>query len=169
VVSLNGGACTATFIHPRFVITAAHCIRQCTSAADVGCVTGAPRQVGQGNWVGRDGPPGAVTATSGDVAGQGDIYRFDFIHFPVPADLGRSTRPDIAVLRSTDRFNGQVIPMLPGQDLPRPDEGNYCARREYSWPTLVGFSPNSGVATMARRFGRAFAECDLELWKALNR
>lgn len=166
VVSLSTG-CTGTFIHPRFVITAAHCIRQCNAPSDTGCVTAPPGEVVRGNWTGRDGPPGSITATSGALAGQGDVFQFDLIYFPVPADLGRSNAPDVALLRSTTRFAGQVIPMLPSQDRPKPDESKYCPRYEYTWPTVVGFSPNSGVATMARRFGRAFAECDLELDQTL--
>ena len=172
VVSLNGGSgsCTATFVHPRFAITAAHCIRKCTSANDVGCVVANTNQdFITGNWSGREGPASA-SATDGTLAGQGTSFQFNFVFFPTSQEMGRLTSPllpknppDVALLRSKTPFTGQVIPMLPTQDLPRPDETVYCPRYEFTWPTIVGFSPNSGVATVARRFGRAFAECDLEV------
>lgn len=166
IVSLNGGSCTATFIHPRFAITAAHCIRQCTSPTDIGCVTGTAKQVVEGNWTGRDGPS-VNFANAGVQAGTGPLYNFNFVYFPTPSEMSRSIAPDVALLRSATAFSGKVIPMLPTQDLPRPSEGIYCPRYEYTWPTIVGFSPNSGIATSSRRFGRSFAECDLELDETL--
>ena len=56
VVSLNGGSCTATFVHPRFAITAAHCMRQCASVNDLGCVTNTVKNIVEGDWLGRQGP-----------------------------------------------------------------------------------------------------------------
>jgi Trypsin len=169
VVSLNGGngSCTATFVHPRFAITAAHCMRQCTNAQDVGCVTNTPVEVVKGNWRGREGAVDA-SATTGKWVGSKWVddpqtFRFDFVFFPTPQEMGRPTPPDVALLRSMEPFTGQVIPMLPTQDLPRPAENVYCPRYEFTWPTIVGFSTNSGDATVGRRAGRSFAECDLEV------
>ncbi len=164
VVSLNGGQCTATFVHPRFAITAAHCIRRCDKTTDRGCIISSGNQLDRDNWRGRDGNYSAQ-ANTGVKAGynEGTPYNFDYIYFPIPTDMSRSTLPDVAILKSTSPFVGHIIPILPTQDLPRPDESNYCGRYEYTWPTVAGFSPNKGTATRERRFGRAFAECDLEI------
>ena len=139
-----------------------------SDVSQVGCVTGTPDEVVKGNWVGREGKPdGALFAHSGVLAGAGTRFDFDYIYFPTPEEMGRSISPDVALLRSTTVFTGRVIPMLPTQDLPQPDESRYCRRYEYTWPTVVGFSPNSGIDTQLRRQGRSFAECDLELDETL--
>jgi hypothetical protein len=167
IVWLSTG-CTGTFIHPRFIVTAAHCIRTCARLADRGCVTGTPKQVAEGAAVGFDGAvplTGSrnMTARDGLAAGTGNIYPVDYVYFARASDLNRSRPADVAILRTTIWFNGQVIPAFPGQDLPKPDESNYCKRWEYTWPWMVGYSTNGDTQSAQRRIGRSFAECDLEL------
>jgi hypothetical protein len=167
IVSISSG-CTGTFIHPRFIVTAAHCIRPCATLTDRGCVTGTDTQVVLGTAAGLDGAvplsgSRKLTATDGLARGAGNIYPVDYVYFARSSDLNRGRPADVAILRTTIWFNGQVIPAFPAQDLPKPDESNYCKRWEYTWPWMAGFSSNAGTQSAQRRIGRAFAECDLEL------
>jgi len=150
-------------IHPpRFILTAAHCIRKCLSPTDTGCVTGSPEKVVDGA-PGRDGKV-SMTARDGVTPGSGTSHAIDFVYFPRAADIPGERPTDNAVLRTTTPFTGRVFPVLPHQDRPRPDESNYCRRWEFTWPFVLGFSTNAGTVDARRRVGRAFAECDLELF-----
>jgi hypothetical protein len=160
IVSL--GNCTGTFIHGRFILTAAHCIRQCSNSRDTGCITGTPKQVLLGTAVGVDGPT-TMVARDGLLPGEGNIYPIDHVYFARASDLNRSRPADVAILRTTVWFTGELIPAFPAQDLPAPDESYYCKRFEYTWPWVAGYSTNAGTVGAMRRIGRAFAECDLEL------
>ena len=161
IVSLGNGGCSGTFIHGRFIVTAAHCIRQCSNARDTGCTTGTNDEVYQGTAYGKDGPT-SMTARDGLVPMTGNIYPIDHVYFARAIDLNRGRPADVAILRTTVWFNGNPIPAFPAQDLPAPDEGYYCPRFEYTWPWVAGFSNNAGANSAMRRIGRAFAECDLE-------
>ena len=104
-----------------------------------------------------------MTARDGVTPGIGATYTIDFVYFPRAADIQRGHPTDNALLRTTTPFTGRVIPVLPHQDRPRPDESNYCPRWEFTWPSVLGFSDNAQTVDARRRVGRAFAECDLEL------
>jgi hypothetical protein len=138
VVSINGGSCTGTFVHPHFVLTAGHCIQ--------------PYGEGPLNYV----------VTDGLIAGQGNSYTVDYVYVARQGELGGSEVQDVALLRTINAFTGPIIPILPAQNLPHRAESYYCPRWEYTWPTVLGFSTNAGTVDARRRVGRAFAECDLE-------
>jgi hypothetical protein len=161
VVSFGG--CTGTFVHANFIVTAAHCLPRCANASDTGCITGSSNDVFKGRAVGRDGPVSGLIARDGLVRGTGNPYPIDYVYFARASDIDRSRPPDVAILRTTGKFSGRIIPILPNQDRPRPDEDNYCRRWEYTWPWVLGYSTNADTADARRRVGRAFAECDLEM------
>ena len=150
--------CSGTFISPNFVLTAAHCIRACASATEVGCRAG---KVNPGPWAGRSGPYTDVVF-DGVLGGTGMQYPVDAVYFPTLAHFDSvAGAPDVALLRTTVPFRGQYIPVMQAAEVPTPD--NLCERYELTTPTIAGFSRNGDWdAPSLRRIGLAEVECDIE-------
>ena len=157
-LALGNSACTGTFIHPHFILTAAHCLPDCARSSDRGCITGDIKK----GIKGRDGAVTGFDAFDGEFPRTGNRYAIDYVYFPTAAEMGQSRAPDIALLRTVQAFKGRVLPVLPHQDRPRPPESRYCRRWEFTWPWVVGYSDNAESTIRRRRVGRAFAECDIE-------
>src|SRR6478609_10169693 len=166
VVSLTGKNCTGTFIHPFFILTAAHCLPMCSSTITSGCTDASSEDaVGDGSsmWIGREGRPPEMRACTGLERCQspGAVHTVDRVFFARSSDFNiNKAPPDVALLHVTTPFQGTPILVMSANDLPSPS--NLASRYDETTTTIVGFSDNAGSTTPRRRAGIAAVENDIE-------
>ncbi|HEX2731260.1 MAG TPA: trypsin-like serine protease [Polyangiaceae bacterium] len=162
--------CSGTFIHPNFILTAAHCLPLCSSSVTTGCVAAESEDAiyeGSPVWSGRDGAISGMRAcTSVNGCASAPRMTVDRVFFPRSSDFDSSTSPpDVALLHTTTRFTGQLISVMSTRIAPLlPTPSNLCSRYELTRPFIVGYSNNT-VPTVPeqRRVGIAEVECDIEM------
>ncbi len=159
VVSINGGSCTGTFIHPHYIMTAAHCLPQCMPGG-TGCFNGSAQDAVDGEATGIDGPL-AMVADDKLVPDGNNAYNIDFVWFPQPHDFDEETPPDVAFLHTREFFSGKVIPVMPWGQLPT--SGSVCDNWDDFGVDQIGYSNNEGASDTRRRLGRFDVTCDVEL------
>jgi hypothetical protein len=144
--------CTGTFVHPNYILTAAHCTFPCDVHRQTGCFTGTDAQgiADEKAWVGHDGPTSGVTATDGGTPGDGNRYEVDAIYYTPPSSRWGNRPPDVALLHTPtpSRF-APIHTLHPWQDL---TPSTYSSWPEtQSW--IEGFSGNTGTTFGPRRVG----------------
>jgi hypothetical protein len=144
--------CTGTFIHPNYILTAAHCTFPCDAHRQTGCFTGTDAQgiADERPWVGNDGPTSGITATDGGMPGDGNRYEVDAIYYTPQSSRWGNRPPDVALLHTSTPFKFAPFQTLhPWQDL--------TPSTFSSWPQtqgwITGFSGNTGTTFGRRRIG----------------
>lgn len=148
----RGVKCTGTFIHPNYILTAAHCTIACSSSQPTGCfIEPEPDAIlNERSWVGRDGANSSITATDGANPGDGNHYDVYEVYYPPTTSQYGTRLPDIALLHTTTPSKFAPIHTLhPDRDL--------TPATLASWPvtpaSIEGFSGNSGQTSGPRRGG----------------
>jgi hypothetical protein len=179
VVSILPSGCSGTFIHPNFVLTAAHCLPLCSSKVTTGCVEAVDEDDvydGSPSWVGRNGPTSGVvcdgvrSCTTCPTPGgcpinpeEGTRHTVDRVFFPRSSDFHPGVAPpDVALLHVINALSTAPIAVMAAQDLP--SAANLASRYELTRPLIAGFSDNNLVGgTRQRRVGIAEVENDIEM------
>ena len=149
VVSVGG--CTGTFFTPNHIVIAQHCLPACNQFVGVpfgevfACYDGGAGPPWHKNS--RSGFVMTRTARDGERAGAGTAYPIDFAWVPDGSNFP-SGSPDVAILRTTRAFTGDLIPLMGPTNLPNPTNVSSYASSDV---TIVGFSPNAGHNDARRR------------------
>src|SRR5690349_2845998 len=110
LVTLNGNPkCSGTFVHPYYILTAAHCLPACPPGGS-GCwwtQDGTTDDLIDGDgWTGFDGPVAGYAANDGLTGTGGNPYPIDQVYFPRSSDYDNGVPPEYALLRTTKPFRG---------------------------------------------------------------
>lgn len=146
VVRLGNG-CSATFISPTFVMTAAHCLPRCPRPTGEACYD--PGTTDAWHVNSRSGTYTNILR-GGTLGGTGSTHRIDYA-WVVPADTTAWPygTPDVAILRvdGRDAFQGPVMPLMPPGRLPDASTlSQYAGQTAY----FTGYSPNVNQTSMRR-------------------
>lgn len=157
VVAVGPLGCTGTFIAPNFIVTAQHCLPDCTQVANH------PWSVFMGCYDGSAGPPWhsgsrsgyiSTTARDGLLRNTGNSYNIDFLFVPegdVASEWPYGT-PDVAIYHTSDAFTGEPIPLMGPDNMPSHSNITSYTNTEV---VMVGYSYNDGHNDARRRYASA--------------